>query len=72
MYRFEKYHNGHTMPTDWDGRGQPTAWRTEPPTIWMALRYTIDTGAVKLMRFLDKESRDNWVNQQKRKNDEGL
>ena len=59
MPRFEKWHNGQTMPTDWDGRGQPTAWKTTPPTEWTGLVY-LDEGC-KLKRFDSKEERDEWV-----------
>lgn len=63
-YRFEKYSNSHTTPTDWDGAGQPTSWRVAPPTEWVALRYTITTGAVVCKRFPSRRLRDEWVTSQ--------
>lgn len=35
--RFERDHNGHIIPTNWNGRGQPTKHTRSAPTYWRVL-----------------------------------
>ena len=60
MPRFEKWHNGHTRPTNWDGQGQPTAYETIKPTIWTGLFYN-DQGYATCESFKSKHERDAWL-----------
>lgn len=59
--RIEVWHDGSTRPTDWDGKGQPTAWHTDPPTKWTALVTDIKTGNTYMRVFDDKGSRSEFI-----------
>ena len=60
-YRVEVWHNGHVMPTNWSGTGQPTAYRTEPPTEWCALISETVSGNCKKLTFSSAQDRSRFL-----------
>ena len=63
LIRYEKWNDGHTMPTAWSGRGQPTEWQEVKPTRWSALIYWQPAGITNhtLRHFASKAERDQYV-----------
>ena len=48
------------IPTDWSGRGQPTAFKKIDPTEWVVLIYYL-RGGVRLYKFDAPHHRKNFV-----------
>lgn len=67
MIRFEKFSNGHTMPTDWDGAGQPVKFKTIAPTEWKVLVHDPDRWeGCELHAFDSPEKRQEFIDNYKK------
>lgn len=58
--RLEYWNDGYTRPTDWGGRGQPTAFEKVAPTKWTVLIYWISNG-YDLYHFDALRKRQNFI-----------